>query len=115
MWKQIIIEIERVIACKNSYKFYMPDGSSFEGYSFFHPAKLVEYQGDFYTLTVKEGWQFKVTKSEKIEEGVWEIVDEVMLSLDEMETLLNSTPVLYTPVHLEPLENVEPLQDLIDE
>ena len=114
MWKQISIEVERAIECKNSYKFYMPVGVGFDGYSFFHPIKLVEWQG-CYVLTVKDSWQFKLTKSEKIEEGVWEVVDEVMLALDEMEALLSSTPLLHTPPLLDPLEDVEALEDLLDE
>ena len=115
MWKDITIEAGRVYALANSYKFYMPEGSEYEGYVFFHPAKLVQSYGNTYTLTVREDWQFKLTKSEKNEAGVWETVGFLYLALDEFEAVMCAVPVLHTPPRLDPLEDVEPLEDLLDE
>lgn len=115
MWKDITFNAERVYMLANSYKFYMPEGSGYEGYTFFHPSKLVKSYGDNYILTVREDWQFKLTKSEKSPAGVWEDVDIVTISLAEFEAVVGAVPLLHIPPHLDPLENVEPLRDLIDE
>lgn len=115
MWKEISINADRVYMLANSFKFYMPEGSGYEGYTFFHPSKLVKSYGNNYILTVREDWQFKLTKSEKSPAGVWEDVDIVTISLAEFEAVAGAVPLLHIPPHLDPLENVEPLRDLIDE
>lgn len=115
MWKEISICTDRVYMLANSYKFYMPEGSGYEGYVFFHPTKLVQTFGNNYILTVREDWQFKLTKSEKNKAGVWEAIDAVTISLAEFEAVADAVPLLHTPPHLKPLENVEPLRDLLDE
>ena len=114
-WNTIFIEVERFFEVGNAYKIYIPEGVGFDGYSFFHPKKLADRFGDELALTVSDSWQFKLTKSEKHEDGTWEIVDTVFLAVDELTELLDAVPTIYVPTHLEPLENVEALQDLLDD
>lgn len=114
-WNTIFIEVEKFFEVGNAYKIYIPEGVGFDSYSFFHPKKLVERFGDSLALTVSDSWQFKLTKTKRCEDGTWEIVDTVMLAVDELTELLDAVPTLYIPKDLEPLENVEPLQELLDE
>lgn len=114
-WNTIFIEVEKFFEVGNAYKIYIPEGVGFDGYSFFHPKKLADYFGNGFELTVSYSWQFKLTKSERHEDGTWEIVDTVLLAVDELTELLDAVPTIYTPRHLEPLENVEVLKELLDE
>ena len=114
-WNTIFIEVEKFFEVGNAYKIYIPDGVGFDGYSFFHPKKLVDRFGDTLGLSVSDGWQFKLTKSERREDGTWNLVDTVLLAVDELTELLDAVPTLYTPKHLEPLTYVEALKELLDE
>lgn len=114
-WKSIFVKFEKYFKVGNSYKFYMPDGIGYDNYSFFHPQKLVDFHENDIVLIVNEDWKFKLTKSVKREDGQYEVVDTVYLSPADLEEELDSIPVLYTPPVLEPLENVEALEELLDE
>ena len=97
----------------NSIRFFIIEGI-FAGYAFWHPAKLVkEPCGGLYEIVYNdEKWSFVLKKTEK-EGDTWKTVDEMELTPGEFYSIFHSE-LMHIPEPLEPLENVEPLPELID-
>lgn len=120
-WKSAIMKEENIIyRTERSVLIKMPDGSSYKGFKFWHPKKLVEYMcGDCY-IRFSDEFVFKLFKNgngrfnrrEIVDqkEVSWRIIEEVMEHdyyriLDPYET--------HVPEHLEP-EKAEVLEELLD-
>lgn len=111
MWNSIILSPDiNAYSCGNSLRVCMPEGSIYEGYSFFHPSKLVN---GFY-LIYSENWIFKLTKRKKVGDE-WKTVDTVELTAEELKDAIGDIPLTHKPPKLEPLDDVEPLEELLDE
>lgn len=97
-----------------SVRFFLRSGI-FTGFSFWHPDKLVStYGGGLYGLAFNaETWVFKLKRDEKQGEK-WVTVESAELAANDFYSMF-AEKILHIPDQLEPLENVEPLPELIDD
>lgn len=114
MWNSIYLSDDiKAYPCGNSLRVCMPEGSDYEGYSFFHPLKLVN--GEYgLSLVYNDDWVFRLAKRKKVG-GEWQTVSTAELTPEELKDAIGDIPLLHKPPKLDPLENVEPLEELLDE
>lgn len=114
MWKSVYVNTDQV----DVHVYHSRDRirileGLYSGYTFWHPDKLVKNTPFLmYEIVFKEDWIFKLQQTKK-KGDKWEVVDEVELSADDFALLFTDT-FIHIPEPLEPLENVEPLPELID-
>ena len=115
-WVNIYIDYDDVLIYQNerSTKFYIKNGE-YEGFSFWHPNKLVNAYGDVIEVRCHTEWQFELKRSEKRPDGTYEVKDCIPFAADELQAVLSCGTCIHVPPHLDPLENVEPLPELLDE
>ena len=105
--------------CDNSILFrIIGTGGDFDGWSFFHPRTLCKFipagKGTW-SISYHDGWEFKLTKRGKNEQGEWVNVGECTLTPEELTQQLWARPLVHKPEYLPPLANVEVPKELIDE
>lgn len=114
-WQTLFLsDDEATASCYGkSVRFFMKSGI-YTGFSFWHPAKLVTECGGLYGLTYNaETWVFKLKRDEKQGEK-WVTMESAELAAKDFYSMF-AEKILHIPEHLEPLENVEPLPELIDD
>lgn len=93
-------------------------GGDFDGWSFFHPRTLCKFipagKGTW-SISYQDGWEFKLTKRGKNEQGEWVNVGECTLTPEELTEQLLARQLVHKPEYLPPLANVEVPKELIDE
>ncbi len=120
MWKNININSNQIqVETEKSILINCPHNSEYDGYSFWHPSKLVGIgKHSASTLIIyNEDFKFKLIKYGK---GKWnsrDIIDEVEISVEEFEEMFrvenkNVTSKIfkneyetYKPVEVKPIEN----------
>lgn len=70
-----------------SVKIAMPHNSDYDGYTFWHPAKLVRSgrHSAAVSISYTDEWVFKITKHIKRHNSL--VLDEIPLAADEMEEI----------------------------
>lgn len=106
---EITITDVKTTCCAKSVRIGLPDG-----YHFFHPSQFVDFYGELVTIHFTEDWSFRLIKSEK-KDGEWVDVDVIQVVGEMIKHYVTDLPLLHKPEKLEPLDNVEPLQELLDE
>ena len=124
MWKNIIINRNLIKAATDrAVLIAMPHNSDYDGYSFWHPSKLVRE----YNNTVSIGYTYEfVFLLKKYGKGIynrWNVLDEIPLSGEDMGSVFadlngnfippDDEPLIYTPEHRNP-ENSTADESLID-
>ena len=114
-WKSVFLDCSNVAVrfYDKSARVFIKEGL-FAGYAFWHPAKLVnESYGGLYEIVFNaEKWVFVLKKTEK-EGDPWKTVDQVEVPSEEFLSIFK-TEYVHIPEYLEPLEDVQPLPELID-
>ena len=124
MWKKIIINANLIkAATERAILIAMPHNSDYDGYSFWHPSKLCrEGNGETVSISFTNEFVFLLKKYGSGKYNKWEILDEIPLSGEDMESVfaeLNEhfippeEPLVYTPEHREP-EHATADESLID-
>lgn len=117
------VELERRFidgrTCGKSILFrIMGTGGELDGWSFFHPGALCKFipagKGTW-RIRYHSGWEFKLTKRGKNEQGEWVNVDELTLTGEEIKGQLWARPFIHKPEYLPPLQHVEVPKELLDE
>lgn len=124
MWRRLTINKQNIIAeTGKAVRIACPHKSDFDGYSFWHPAKLVRDGSYLNTVSISytEEFVFRLKKYGKGKYNSREVLDEVQFAYDEIEEVFQcmdagddfSEPVIYTPEPLEP-EHATADESLID-
>lgn len=114
MWNRIYIEKE-MIKYRNLTSARIIANVDNEEYTFWYPLKLVEFYGkDCAELLVKDEFTILLKKSDKID-GKWIVKDQIVVKGSELNEYIKSFPLIHKPKKLEPLKNVEPLEELRDD
>ena len=105
-WKGIAINESLILRkTERSALIAMPRFSDYNGYTFWYPLKLVRREYGIVSLRYTYDFQFRLQKHKKTRKGQWKLVDEVMLTAEEMvDILTQEEPLIYTPKPLEPEE-----------
>lgn len=115
-WQTLFLSDDEATASFHgkSVRFFLKSGI-FTGFSFWHPDKLVSaYGGGLYGLVFNaETWKFKLKRDEK-QGDKWVTIESVELSGNDFYRMF-AEKILHIPEALEPLDNVEPLPELIDD
>lgn len=105
----------RAYVCGKSLRIRIPDTSlMYMGYTFFHPLKLCVFSGGECILRIPEGWVFKLSKREKVD-NEWKTVETIEIDTQELKAVMRIKPYLHTPPQLEPLECSTINQELLDD
>lgn len=119
MWKEMIIDDSCVrVKTGKSALIAMPRYCEYEGYTFWHPIKLVKngiYYKNYTTLMYTDEFKFRLQKREKNRDGKWETTDEITLSAQEVcDAFAEKEPLIYTPKPIEP-EHATVDESLVDD
>lgn len=129
MWKNIQINKQNVKAdTGKAVLIAMPHNSKYDGYSFWHPAKLVRNGNHSYALSIgyTNEFKFKLVKYGKGKSNSKDIIDEKEITVKEFEEalgIMNENIVApnhknnyetHKPKELE-VKKVETLEELKDE
>lgn len=116
IWKGIEIRESLILReTERSALIAMPRFSNYDGFTFWHPLKLVRREYGIVSLRYTDDFQFRLQKHKKTRKGQWKLVDEVMLTAEEMvDILTQEEPLIYTPKPLEP-EHATADENLIDD
>lgn len=125
MWRSININKQNIKAeTGKAVLIACPHKSDFDGYSFWHPAKLVRdgSHSNSVSISYTEEFVFRLKKYGKGKYNSREVIDEVQLAYDEIEEVFSCMddsddfrePEIYTPQPLEP-EHAVADESLIDE
>lgn len=122
-WKTLRINRNNIkVFMGSAMLIQMPRNSSYAGYTFWHPSKLVHnfreceivYTDEFIFRLQKKG-KGRFNQNiivDKKEVGASEIEEAFAHVDDDIEPI---EPLIYVPPELEQLTNVKPLEELIDE
>lgn len=120
MWKNINININQIkVETERAMLINCPHNSGYDGYSFWHPSKLIAIGKHSASAIIiyNEDFKFKLIKYGK---GKWNsknIIDEIEISVEEFEkmfevTTKNIIPKIFKneyethkPTEVEPVEN----------
>lgn len=116
IWKGVEIRESLILReTERSALIAMPRFSNYDGFIFWHPLKLVRREYGIVSLRYTDDFQFRLQKHKKTRKGQWKLVDEVMLTAEEMvDILTQEEPLIYTPKPLEP-EHATADENLIDD
>lgn len=125
-WKGLQINSNLIKARTEKYVLInMPHNSEYDGYAFWHPAKLVwdGLNSAAPSIRYTDGFVFRLKKYGKGRYNSREVLDEIPLAPDEMEIVFAAIgdniiapepePLIHIPEHLEP-ENAKADESLID-
>ena len=115
-WKGMTID-ESFIRTKTdrSVLFKMPRYGEYDGFTFWHPKKLVQTGFGLAEIRYTDDFQFRLQKREKNHSGQWETTDEATLTPEELQAAYSEEePLIYTPKPLEP-EHATADESLIDD
>ena len=114
MWNRIYIDAENIKHYSNISVLIAANVED-EEYTFWYPLKLVEFYGkNCAELLVKDDFTILLKKSDKID-GKWIVKDQIVVKGSELSEYVKSFPLIHKPKKLEPLKNVEPLEELRDD
>lgn len=127
MWKSININKQNIKAeTAGAYLIAMPHNSGFDGYCFWHPAKLIRSGLRSYTISLayNNDFIFNLKKYGKGKYNKNKVIDEQAISVEEFEEAFevmdesNTKNMLifetHKPEHLE-AKKIEALDELKDE
>lgn len=125
-WKGLQINSNLIKAnTGKSVLINMPHNSDYDGYAFWHPAKLVWDGAHRAAVSIRytDGFVFYLKKYGKGRYNSRELLDEIQLAPDEMEAVFaaidgniiapETEPLIHIPEHIEP-ENAKADESLID-
>lgn len=115
-WKGIAISESLILrTTERSALIAMPRFSDYNGFTFWHPLKLVRYEFDLVSIRYTDDFLFRLQKREKTRKGQWELTDEITLTAEEIEDVFSEEePLIYTPKPLEP-EHATVDESLVDD
>lgn len=128
MWKNISINLNQIqVETEKSILINCPHNSSYDGYSFWYPSKLVRSGRHSYSISIgyNDDFKFKLIKYGK---GKWnsrDIIDKIEISVEEFEEMFdiqnkNITSKIFKneyethkPTEVKPVENnlIDDLKD----
>lgn len=126
MWKTLNINKNNIITeTDRAVLIACPHASDYDGYSFWHPSKLVRNGRHRAAVSISytEEFTFRLKKYGKGKYNSREVLDEVQLGYDEIEDVFGviddciyppDEPLIYTPDPIEP-EHAEVDPSLRDE
>lgn len=124
MWKNLNINNNLIKAeTDRAVLIALPHKSDYNGYSFWHPAKLVREsrQAGKSSIGYTDEFVFRLKKYGKGKYNCREVLDEIPLAADEIEAIFYASaddyepqePEIYTPPRIDP-ENATVDESLLD-
>lgn len=114
MWNRIYIEQE-MIKYRNLTSALIIANVDNEEYTFWYPLKLIEFYGKEYAeLLVEDNFTILLKKNDKVN-GEWILKDKIEIKGSELNEYIKILPEIHIPKKLEPLKNIEPLEELRDD
>ena len=117
-WKSLRIPQSNIkIVTDKAVLIQMPNGSDYEGYTFWHPAKLFNMTNE---VIYTDGFVFRLQKKCRNRfDNSWIIVDKKEVDASEILDAFScknaSDRKQLAPEVLKPIENPEPLEELRDD
>ncbi|MGL5548702.1 MAG: hypothetical protein ACRDD4_03230 [Culicoidibacterales bacterium] len=85
MWNKIYIDNNQIETnTDRAVLINMPQKSSYAGYKFWHPAKLVRKDAHLYSVSFNETFEFKLFKNGQGKYNTKEVISETVINASEM-------------------------------